>query len=185
MISREMRVFFGFIIVCFIVLVSGIVIFAITSLLPVPVVILDPLSPGEAPTNYSVQTIEAGNLLLNATAEYSGAIPHQPPINFDMRLAINITNVGNNDVEDFRAWKASVFYSDSELFYTFSLSPDGNSTIAAGERITLYFNNVGGRKLYASFWPFDEIYARVLITFDVDREVILTTPLAFGDFAIE
>ncbi len=132
-----------------------------------------------------MQTIEAGNLLLNATAEYSGTIPHQPPINFDMRLAINITNIGSNDVDDFRAWKASVFYSDSELFYTFSLSPDGNSTITAGDSITLYFNNKGGRNLYASFWPFDEIYARILVTFGVDHEVILTTPLSSGDFAIE
>jgi len=185
MISREMRVFFGFIIVFFIVLISGIVVFAITSLLPVSVPILDPLSPSEDSVDHSVETIEAGNLLLNATAEYSGAIPHQPPINFDMRLAINITNTGASDIDDFRAWKASVFYSDSELFYTFSLSPDGNSTIAAGDSITLYFNNKGGRNLYASFWPFDEIYTRIRVTFDVDREAILTTPLSFGDFAIE
>ena len=109
-------------------------------------------------------------------------MPHQGPITFVLSLTINITNIGNESVGNFQAIKISVYTFESELFYTFSLQPDWNATIPAGESVTLTYRNEPTRidTLIRSFGT----YGRVLVTFDVNELAIITTQIA-GFYAIE
>jgi hypothetical protein len=174
---------FGAVIVGVLILIVGITLYyfllpGMPTLEPIPAV-----SASENPPDdyISVETINAGTLVLNATA--TGMIPHQGPISFYMHLVINITNTGDEDISDFHAVKASVYNTDNELFYTFSFQSDSNSTIPSGETAAISYHN-SQTQIEGSFEPW-QIYARVLVTFDVNREVIITTPLIDGVFAIE
>lgn len=146
---------------------------------------IPPVPPSENPPNdaYSIETLQVGTLLLNATASATGMIPHYGPISFNMHLVINITNTGSEDITDFHAVKMSVYNTDNNLFYTFSFQYDSNATILAGESIALSYHN-NQTRVEAPFEPWN-IYARVFVTFDVSREVIITTPLIDAVFAIE
>jgi hypothetical protein len=130
-----------------------------------------------------VDTIHAGSLTLNATANATGGIPHQGPMTFRMILVMNVTNTGSEDITDFHAVKVSVYNTDNDLFYTFGFLDDSNVTILAGESVSLSYRNNQTRVEF----PFEplRIYARVLVTFDENREVIVTTPLIEAIFAIE
>jgi hypothetical protein len=161
---------------------TGIVFYALQ---PKEIILLDPVPPSETPPdNYTtVETIQAGALLLNASANATGMVPHQGPISFYMNLEINVTNTGSEDAHNFTAVKMSVYNADSELFYTFGFAYSPNVTILAGETLTLTYQNRETR-IEVTFGPWD-IYARVLVTFDTDYVTILTTPLILGMFAIE
>ena len=166
----------------YLVLMTGIVFYALQ---PGEITLLDPVPPSETPPdNYTpVETIQAGTLLLNASANATGMVPHQGPISFYMNLEINVTNTGSEDVHNFTAVKMSVYNADSELFYTFGFAYSPNVTILAGETLTLTYQNRETR-IEVTFGPWN-IYARVLVTFDTDYVAILTTPLILGMFAIE
>ncbi len=138
----------------------------------------------DPPDNFiPVETIQAGALMLNATANATGMIPHRGPMTFRMHLVINITNTGTEDISDFHAVKTSVYSTDNELFYTFSFQHDWNATIPAGEAVQLSYHN-NQTRIEFPFEPW-QVYARVLVTFDVNREVIITTPLIDALYAIE
>lgn len=148
----------------------------------------DPIPPVSARNTppediFPVETIHAASLTLNATANATGGIPHQGPMAFRMILVMNITNTGSEDIIDFHAVKVSVYSTDNELFYTFDFLNDSNVTILAGESVSLSYQN-SQTSVEFPFEPWN-IYARVLVTFDVDREVIVTTPLIEAIFAIE
>jgi len=166
----------------FLILLSGIVIYISQ---PGLYSLLYPVPPSETPPeDYdTVETILVGPLLLNATANATGSIPHQGPITIRMNLKINITNTGNESVTSFRAIRMSVYNAESELFYTFSFQYDWNATIPFGETVILIYQN-HETTIMAPYEPF-HIYARVLVTFDTDYETVLTTPLINGMFAIE
>jgi hypothetical protein len=146
---------------------------------------IPPVPASEDPPNnrYDFQPIQVGTLQLNATANATGMIPHQGPMTFRMHLVINITNIGSEDINDFHAVKTSVYNTDNELFYTFSFQYDWNATIPAGETVQLSYHN-NQTRIEFPFEPW-EVYARVLVTFDVNREVIITTPIIDELFAIE
>ncbi len=148
--------------------------------------LLNPVPPSDdPPVNYTdYETITVGLLILNATGNISGMIPHSGPITFNVALMINITNTGAEDITDFQAIKMSLYYQTSDLFYTFSFTSDENITILAGESLTLNCINKE-TLLYTSFNIAVGVYARVLVSFNSDQECILTTPILEGIFAIE
>jgi len=180
--SRKQRTIIGALLFGYLVLMTGIVFY---SLQPKVIPLLDPVPPSETPPaeNDPAQTIQAGILLLNASANATGMVPHQGPITFNMNLEINVTNNGSEDVHNFTAVKMSLYNADSELFYTFGFAYSPNVSILAGETLTLTYQNRETR-IEVPFGPWN-IYARVLVTFDSNHEVILTTPLILGSFAIE
>ena len=146
--------------------------------------LLDPIPPCDIPPQIygPAEIIQAGNLNLSATANATGMMPHQGPITFVLSLTINITNTGNDSVGNFQAIKISVYTFESELFYTFSLHPDWNATILAGESVILTYRNEPTRidTLIRSFGT----YGRVLVTFDVNDLAIITSHIA-GLYATE
>ncbi|MFX1367914.1 MAG: hypothetical protein ACFFAY_04890 [Promethearchaeota archaeon] len=146
---------------------------------------LPPIPPSDTPPDSidSIETLQVGSLLLNTTANATGMIPHYGLMIFRLSLIINITNIGSEAISDFRAIRVSVYSTENELFYTFRFQNDWNATIEAGESVALSYQNYP-TSVEKPFEPWD-IYARVLVTFDVNREVILTTPLIFAIYAIE
>jgi hypothetical protein len=189
LIGRERGRNFKAVIVGLIVVISGVVLYSFSvrylqTSIPPPDPI-PPVSASDTPPDdiFPVETIHAGSLALTATANATGAIPHQGPMTFRMILVMNITNTGSEDITDFHAVKVSVYNTDNELFYTFGFLYDSNVTIAAGESVSLSYQNSQTRVEF----PFEPwfIYARVLVTFNVNREVIVTTPLIEAMFAIE
>lgn len=198
MSTQTQRTVIGVVIIAFVVLTMGIILFmppdsaggttttTTTTTTTEGPVILDPVPPSQDPpeNSTSYETIILGSMILNATGNITGMIPHSGPITFNMYLMINVTNNGTEDITDFHAIKMSLYYQSSGLFYTFSLTPDTNVTIAAGQTVTLTYQNQE-TSLDTSFSLTSPIYARVLVSFDIDQECILTTPTLEGLFAIE
>jgi hypothetical protein len=180
--SRKQDTIIGTVLVGVVVLMMGI---ALYTSQPEVYPLLDPVPRSETPPeDYdSVETIQVGTLLLNATANATGMIPHQGPMTFRMSLKINITNMGSENINSFRAVRMSVYSNDSELFYTFSFQYDWNATIPLGETVALIYRNHETR-IEVPFEP-RNFYVRVLVTFNPDYEAILTTPLIHGSFAME
>lgn len=181
MSGRNRNTVFGAVLVGLFVLMIGIALYGFSpTMYPIA-----PVPPSEAPPdNYiSVETIRAGTLTINTTANATGMIPHRGPMTFRMHLVINITNSGSEDISDFHAVKTSVYNTDNELFYTFIFQYEWNATIPAGETVQLSYHN-NQTRIEFPFEPW-EVYARVLVTFDVNREVIITTPLIDALYAIE
>ena len=186
MSNSAQRKLAGLLVVAFVIVVMGVILLVPPSQSEDPPIIWDPVPHSEnPPENYtSIETIQVGPLILNATGTISGMIPHNGPITFNVHLTINVTNNGTEDVSNFHAIKMSLYYQSSGLFYTFSISPDVNNTIFAGETVTLNYQNQE-TSLDASFSLTSLVYARVLVTFDTDQECIITTPILDGIFAIE
>lgn len=181
MSNRNQRTIIGVVFTGFLILTMGIILYTIQSDTNP---ILDPVPPCDIPPQiYSViEPIQAGNLNLSASANATGMMPHQGPIVFVLSLRINITNTGNESIGNFQAIKISLYTFESELFYTFSLQPDWNATISAGESMTLIYRNEPTR-IDTLIRPFGT-YGRVLVTFDVNELAIITTQIA-GLYAVE
>ena len=183
MSNRTQRRLIGVIFVAFVIVVTGVLIIPLQ--VEEPPIILDPVPPSTHPpeNTTAVETIQVGHLIFNATANATGMLPHIGPITFYLNLFITITNTGLEDITDLNASKMSVYNLDSELFYTFSIRPESNETIPAGNTETLVYHNQETH-FDDPFGPWN-IYARVLVTFGVNQEAIITTPLIYGLFAIE
>jgi hypothetical protein len=165
------------------VLLLGIAIYAFQP--PPPYPILDPVPPASVSSPEStIETIEVEGLVINSTANCTGMIPHQGPLTFNMVLLMNITNTGNVNISDFHAVKASVYNEENLLFYTFSFHNNNNVSIPSGETVFLFYYNMESR-IEPENRYFNFAYARVLVTFDVNTEAVLTTPLLAGPFAVE
>ena len=185
MSNRTQRRLIGVIFVAFVIVVMGVLLLVLPPQVEEPPIILEPVPPSAHPpeNTTAVETIQVGHLIFNATANATGMLPHNGPITFYLNLFITITNTGLEDITDFNASKMSLYNLDSELFYTFSIRPETNATIPAGSTETLVYHN----QEYHCDVPFGpwNIYARVLVTFGVNQEAIITTPLIYGLFAIE
>ncbi len=181
MSGRKINTVFGAALVVLVISMIGVAFYVSR---PVGYPLLDPLPPSDTPpdTYEALEPVQVGSLMLNSTANVTGMIPHVGPMTFNMILEINITNVGTEDITDFRAVKMSVYSTANSLFYTFDFQYDWNATISAGDTVILNYRNRETR-IEHPFEPFD-MYARVLVNF-ANQEAILTTPLLFGDLAIE
>ncbi len=97
---------------------------------------------------------------------------------------MNASNVGASDITDFHVVKATAFRPNLTPIFTFGISSD-NSTIGAGaNRVLTYEESADLARGTLSLWD-NEFFLRVLVTFDVDTEAILTTPLSQAPIAIE
>jgi len=191
--TKKQRTVIGIVLTAFVVLTIGVLYLQLPNLPNIfptgttePLPILDPVPPSLQPPENSTdyETISVGSLILNATGDISGMIPHSGPIDFHLNLIVNATNNGTGDITDFHAIKVSLYYLDAGLFYTFGLTPDTNFTISAGQSVTLAFHN-NITRISTSFNYASPVYARVLVSFDTNQECILTTPILEGIFAIE
>ncbi|MFQ5834186.1 MAG: hypothetical protein ACE5H4_15895 [Candidatus Thorarchaeota archaeon] len=146
--------------------------------------ILDPLpAPNEAP-EFTVASITVGNLILNASAGFHLFFPHQGPLGFGFSLSVNVSNTGASDISDFHVVKATVFRSNLTPIFTFGVNSD-NSTIGAGANRVLTYEESTDLARGTLSLSDNEFFLRVLVTFDVNNQAILTTPLSGALIAIE
>jgi len=142
-------------------------------------------APGEIP-GIQIDPIVVGNLTLSVTGSFYTMSPHNGPATFSFHLDVNVNNTGTEIVDDFQVVKVTLFYENAEPVYTFGAIPENNSTIPADSILLLEYENdrdmitVPSNLLIASI-----VFARVLVAFDVDTEVVLTTPMTNIAHAIE
>jgi len=142
-------------------------------------------APGEIPGD-QVDPIVVGNLTLSVTGVFFTMSPHNNPATFSFDLDLIVNNTGSVIIDDFQVVKVTLFYENATPVYTFGAIPENNSTIQADSILTFEYENdrdmiaVPSSLLIASY-----VFARVLVTFDVDTEVVLTTPMTSIPHAIE
>lgn len=142
-------------------------------------------APGEIPGD-QVDPIVVGNLTLSVTGVFFTMSTHNNPATFSFDLEVSVNNTGAVIIDDFQVVKVTLFYENATPVYTFGAIPENNSTIPADSILTLDYENdrdmiaVPSNLLIASY-----VFARVLVTFDVDTEVVLTTPMTSIVHAIE
>ncbi|MHA1964137.1 MAG: hypothetical protein ACXACG_02860 [Candidatus Thorarchaeota archaeon] len=142
-------------------------------------------APGEIPSE-QVEPVVMGNLTLSATGGFYTMRPHQGPATFSLNLYILVNNTGSTAVDDFQAVKVTLFYENATPVYTFGTEPEGNSTIPSGSILNLeYKNDRDMIDLPSDLFDTWQVFARVLVTFDGNIEVILTTPMTSMGHAIE
>jgi hypothetical protein len=97
-----------------------------------------------------------------------------------------VNNTGITAIDDFQVVKVTVFYENATPVYTFGAVPEGNSTISADTILVLEYEN--DRDMITvpnSLLGAGQVFARVLVTFDANSEVILTTPMTMISHFIE
>ena len=146
---------------------------------------LDPLPALEEPPGDDQVPVEIDNVTVGALVSFFMFQPHNGPNTFSFHLEINVTNNGDADIDDFNAPKASVFFPNGSLLYTFGLLPSSNNSIEVGERRTLGYDEDRDMPVVLGVLASEEICLRVLVTFNSDIAVILTTPLIYILVAIE
>ncbi|MHA2214251.1 MAG: hypothetical protein ACW992_13915 [Candidatus Thorarchaeota archaeon] len=146
---------------------------------------LNPLPAPEESPGHAVAPLEAGTLILNASVVFSGGTPHQGPESFGFTLIVNVTNIGESNISDFHVVKATAFKPDLTPVFTFGMTTSENATISSGanELLTYVEDRLVPRGTIS--YSYYELFLRVLITFDVNTEVIVTTPLTPVMFWIE
>lgn len=141
--------------------------------------------PAEVPGDHVNATV-VGNLSLSVTGFFHTMEPHRFPSTFTFDLDVNVNSTRVTDIDDFHVVKVTIFYENATPVYTFGATPEGNSTIPAGSILIFEYEN--DRDMITVPWSLlraGQIFARVLVTFDVDTAVILTTPLTLIAHAIE
>ena len=146
---------------------------------------LDPLPVLEVEPGYDQIQIEVDNVTLSTQVQFFIFMPHNGYNTFSFHLEINVTNEGPSNIDDFNATKASVFFSNSTLLYTFGLLPFDYATIEVGERRNLGYEADRDMPVVLGILGSEDLYLRVLVTFDSNTEIILTTPLTSIMVAIE
>ncbi len=142
-------------------------------------------APAEIPGDQVNATV-IGDLTLSVTGFFSTMSTHSAPttLNFDLDIIVN--NTGSSGIDDFQVVKVTVYYENATPIYTFGVDPEGNSTILAGSILTLEYEN--DRDMITVPWSLisaSYVFARVLVTYDVNTEVILTTPMTELPHAME
>jgi hypothetical protein len=142
-------------------------------------------APTEIPGD-EVNATTVGDLSLSVTGSFYTMSPHISPTTFDFDLDIFVNNTGSSSIDDFQIVKVTIFLENATPVYTFGVLPEGNSTIQASSVRTLECEN--DRDMVTiphSLMIASQIFARVLVTFNVDSEVILTTPMSSVSHVIE
>jgi hypothetical protein len=96
-----------------------------------------------------------------------------------------VTNEGSSSLSNFDAVKATVFFQNNSLLYTFGLTPLENYSIATGEERVLNYENDRNMPEVLSKLQFEFLYLRVLVMYNSSEEVIITTPLTSILVAVE
>jgi hypothetical protein len=146
---------------------------------------LEPLPAPEVSPSDTVLPIEVGNLLLNASASFFGGTPHRGPESFGFRLAVNVSNIGDYDITDFHFVKATAFSWPLIPLFSFGMETLENATIGADSSEIFNHTETGKVPRGTISHPSDTLFLRVLVTFDVNIEAIITTPLSIVYFWIE
>jgi hypothetical protein len=146
---------------------------------------LDPLQAPEEPPDFQQVPVSIDNVTLGALVQFFMFMPHSGLNTFGFHLEINVTNDGTSSIVDFNATKASVFFENSTLLYTFGLEPKENQTIPVGERRNLGYEEDRDMPIVYSGFDYPPLYLRVLVIFNSNTEIIVTTPLTYLQIAIE
>ncbi|MDF1539900.1 MAG: hypothetical protein P1Q69_13460 [Candidatus Thorarchaeota archaeon] len=170
---------------CILAIVLGIMIRFPPGVPPTILPELDPLPAPEEPPGYDQVPVEIDNVTLGALVQFYMFMPHNGLNSFSFHLEINVTNNGLTDIDDFNATKASVFFANGTLLYTFGLLPSGNATIEVGERRNLGYDEDRDMPTVLGLLGWEEYYLRVLVTFNSNTSIIVTTPVASVGVAIE
>lgn len=142
-------------------------------------------SPAEIPGDQVNATV-IGDLSLSVTGFFYTISTHSTPttLNFDLDIIVN--NTGASSIDDFQVVKVTVYYENATPVYTFGVEPDENSTIPADSTLTLEYEN--DRDMISVPWSLisaSYVFARVLIIYDGNTEIILTTPMTELPHAME
>ncbi|MFW9793622.1 MAG: hypothetical protein ACFFEE_04940 [Candidatus Thorarchaeota archaeon] len=142
-----------------------------------------------APTGvpgYDIEEIVAGNLTLSVTGYFETMEPHIGPNTFSFTINVNVTNNGTTGIDDFNVDRVTIFYDNNTPVYTFGVVPSENTTIGAdSNQILDYTKDRDMVVVPMNLLRAAEIFARVSIIFNIDTQVILTTPLTQIPYAIE
>ncbi|TFG12373.1 hypothetical protein EU537_09425 [Candidatus Thorarchaeota archaeon] len=139
----------------------------------------DPLpAPPRAP-GYIVNPVQVQDLQMNAIMDnLRGAIGHEGYYHLGFDLTVNVSNLGASDITDFDTVKATLFRQNLSIIYTFDLSYRKNRTVQAESRNLFLY------EIHSKFVPRgrfrayeEDLFLRVLVTFDGSNEAIVTTPL--------
>lgn len=143
-------------------------------------------APSSVPGEHVNATIN-GNLSISVIGSFYTMRPHIGPSTFDFTIDVRVNNTGDSPVTDFHVVKVTMFYESATPFYTFGVVPDSNLTISANNFtwIQEYRNDRDMVSIPSHLFHEYNVFARVLVTFDVENEIILTTPLTSLGHAIE
>ena len=141
-------------------------------------------APAEVPGEYVNDTL-IGTVGFGLTASFHTMAPHNGPSTFSFTIDIIVNNTGGT-IDDFHAVKVTIFDVNATPVYTFGVEPDSNFTIAANSTWTeSYQKDRDMVSIPSDFRWAQYAFARILVTFDNSKEVILTTPLTQVWHAIE
>ena len=137
---------------------------------------LDPLPPGTVPGE-TTEPLTIENLIFLASAQFYMFMPHFGYNTFQFILDVNITNDGLSTIDNLNATKASVFYENATLLYTFGLVSLLNYTMNPGDQHIFTYEEDRDMPIVLGKLAFETLYLRVHLTFGFSSEVIVTTPL--------
>jgi hypothetical protein len=146
---------------------------------------LDPLPPADETPGEEIIPTTIDNVTFSAKAVFFMFLPHRPPNQFSFDLEINVTNDGLTPLTHLDAVKASVFFQNNSLLYTFGLTPAENYTIESGEEQVLNYDNDHKMPNVLSRLQSELLYLRVLVTYNSTTQAIITSPLTNILVAIE
>jgi hypothetical protein len=142
-------------------------------------------APGEVPGD-QVNVTLIGNLSLGITGFFSTMTPHQFPSTFSFTIELSANNTGDSSIDDLHVVKVTIFYENATPVYTFGVVPDSNLTIPENSTMNRdYQNDRDMVSIPSSFMNAQYVFARVLVTYNADTEIIITTPLTGLMHAIE
>jgi hypothetical protein len=137
--------------------------------------------PGE-----SVNRTIIGNLSMGVTGFFSTMQPHVAPSTFDFTIDMSVNNTGYTPVTNFQVVKVTMFYENATPFYTFGVTPANNLTIPADSIwVQDYSNDRDMVSIPTDLFFTQFVFARVLVSFDIGHEIILTSPLTWLAHAVE
>ncbi|NHJ14086.1 MAG: hypothetical protein EAX95_10450 [Candidatus Thorarchaeota archaeon] len=155
-----------------------------TTGLPIIYEPLDPVPPADPVPGVQPFNVTVDGLNISAEGTFQLYMLHAGNRYF-LRIEIRVTNTNLDPVTDFNATKASVYFQDSEFFYTFGLLTESNTTIGAQSSGQLQYSNdrrmPNPPTLIGSYFQ----YARIHVTTGEGLEFVLTTSLASLLIAIE
>ena len=146
---------------------------------------LDPLPPAETTPGQTVDPVTVDNVTFQASVQFHMFLPHNGFNTFHFILDVNVTNNGQSTIDNLNATKASVFYENSTLLYTFGLEYILYYTLNPSDQRSFTFEEDRDMPTVLGELGFELLYLRVYLTFGEDSEVILTTPLTQPLVAME